>query len=104
MTWDTFQIIGDSLSGRGLSIDVAILVASKPEIDPADRGKRLAEVAEVAYRQGRSSALLSRDDRFDLNCAVDVLRGLAVVVGPTPTGDRHRRAADILSQLLQDQE
>jgi hypothetical protein len=104
VTRDTFQVVGDSLSGHGLSFDVAPLVAPAQKIDSAERGKRLAEIAETAYRDGRASALLSRDDRFDLHCAVDVLRGLAVVVGPTPTSDRHRRAADILARLLQEQE
>lgn len=100
---DPFQVIGDSLSGHGLSFDVATLVVPEQKIDPAERSKRLAEIAEVAYRDGRASALLSWDDRFDLHGAVDVLRALAVVVGP-PTGDRHRRAADIIGRLLQDQE
>lgn len=103
MTRDTFQVIGDSLSGHGLSFDVATLVASE-KIDPVERSKLLAEIVEATYRDGRASALLSWDDRFDLHAAVEVLRAIAVVVGPTPTGDRHRRAADIIGRLLQDQE
>lgn len=102
MRMDKFQLIGDSLSGRGLSIDVAVLIAPEQKLDPTGRGTRLVEVAEVAYREGRMSALLSWDDRFDLSCAVDALRALAVE--PSPTGDRHRRAADVIARLLQDQE
>jgi hypothetical protein len=104
MTGNPFQIIGDNLTGRGLSFDVATLTAPTEKSDRAKRGEKLAEIAEVVFREGRSSVLLSWDERFDLHGAVDVLRGLAVVVGPTPTGDRHRRMADILARLLQGQE
>lgn len=103
MTPEPFQIVGGSLFGHGLSFDVAPLVSAMQEIDPVESGKRLVEITEVAYRQGRASALLSWDDRFDLHGAVEVLRALAVIVGPL-TGDRHRRAADIIGRLLQDQE
>jgi hypothetical protein len=101
-----FQIAGvgssTSLSGRGLAFNVAALIGEKG--DPAERGEKLVEIAEVAYREGRASAILSMEDRFELHGAVNVLRSLAVVVGPNPTGDRHRRMADIISRLLQDQE
>lgn len=97
-----FQVVGDNLSGRGLSFDVTTLVGPVKESDMAKCGERLVEIAEVVFREGRASALLSYDDRHDLHGAVDVLRGLAVIVGPTPTGDRHRRMADILARLLQD--
>lgn len=103
MTRGVFQLVGDSLSGHGVAFDVAALVASEKG-DPAERGKRLAEIVEAAYRQGRDSAILSYDDRFDMHCLVEALRALAVIVGPTPTGDRHRRCADIVARLLQDQE
>jgi hypothetical protein len=102
LTRDPFQIVGDSLAGHGLSFDIATIVTSET-IDPTERRKRLTEIAEVSYRDGRAAALLSWDDRFDLHAAVEVLRSLAVVVGP-PTGDRHRRAADIIARLLQEQE
>ncbi len=104
MTRDTFQVVGGNLSGRGLSFDVAALVGPARGDDSSERDKCLVEIAEVVFRQGRASALLSWDDRFDLRCAVEVLRALAVVVGPNPTGDRHRRAADIIARLLEDQE
>lgn len=109
MTRDPFKIVGDSLSGHGLTFDIATLVAPVDVLkidvaEEADRGKRLVEIAEVAFRQGRGSLLMARDDRFDLHCAVEVLRALAVVVGPNPTGDRHRRGADIIAQLLQQHE
>lgn len=104
MTIDAFQVTGDSLSGRGLSFDVADIVSPRQQVDGAARGARLVEIAEVTFRQGRASALLSWDDRFDLHTAVDALRALSVIVGPTPAGDRHRRAADIIARLLQDQE
>ncbi len=104
MSQGPFQFVGGSLSGRGLSFDVAVLVTPGPKIDPAEQGERLAEIAEVAYRQGRSLALLSWDDRFDLRSAVDGLRALSVIIGQTPTGDRYGSAADILARLLQDQE
>lgn len=99
MTRDKFQIVGESLSGRGLSFAVAAFGASKKEFDAT-----LVDVAEVIYRQGRDSALLACDDRFDLHFAVEALRSLAVIVGPTPTGDRYRRCADVVARLLQDQE
>lgn len=103
MTQDKFQVVGDNLSGHGVAFDVAVLVSSE-KVDPTERGKRLVEVVEVVYREGRESALLSYDDRFDLHCAVEALRALAVVVGPTnPTGDRHRRAADVIARLLEAQ-
>jgi predicted metal-dependent HD superfamily phosphohydrolase len=107
-----FQVIGDQLAGCGLLFDVASLVATEQmteqtieqTIEASERGKRLAEVVEVVYRQGRGSVLPSWDDRFDLHYAVEVLRALAVIVGPNPTGDRHHRSADILARLLHDQE
>lgn len=99
MTRDKFQIVGDNLVGRGLSFSVAAFNVSKKEFDAT-----LIDVVEVVYLQGRASALLSYDDRFDLHGAVDALRALAVIVGPTPTGDRYRRCADIVARLLQDQE
>jgi hypothetical protein len=103
MTGNIFQVVGDNLTGRGLTFDVAILVA--PRKGTCDgRIDRLAEIAETAYREGRASLLLSLDERYDLHSAVDVLRSLAVIVGPTPTGDRHRRMADIIGRLLQEQE
>jgi hypothetical protein len=102
----SFQIAGvgpsTRLSGRGLAFNVATLIGEKG--DSTARGEKLAEIAEIVYREGRSSAILSMEDRFELHGAVDVLRSLAVVVGPNPTGDRHRRMADIISRLLQDQE
>lgn len=64
----------------------------------------LVDMIEVVYRQGRESAILPYDDRFDLSCAADALRAIAVIVGATPTGDRYRRAADIIAQQLQQQE
>lgn len=100
MTKDKFQIVGDSLSGRGLSFDLVGLVTTEPNA----RGTRLIEIAEVSYLQGRASALLSWDGRFDLHHAVEALRALAVILGPCPTGDRHRHAADLIARLLQDQE
>jgi hypothetical protein len=97
VTHDKFQIVGESLTGRGLSFDIAQLGASD------DQAKRLVEIAEAIFLQGRASALLSYDDRFDLHNAAEVLRALSVVIGPNPTGDRNRQAADIIVQLLQDQ-
>lgn len=99
MTQDKFQIVGDRLVGRGLSFAVAALGVAKTDFDAA-----LVDVAEAVYRQGRDSALLSYDDRYDLHCAVEALRALSVIVGPMPTGDRYRRCSDIVARLLQDQE
>jgi hypothetical protein len=101
VTSGAFQVTGGSLSGHGLSFDVAGLGAAGHEAD--ENSRRLVEIAEVAFRQGRASALMSYDDRFDLYAAVDVLRAIAVVVGPI-AGDRHRRASDVIARLLQDQE
>lgn len=103
MTRDKFQVAGDSLTGHGLSFDVGALGISKQSV-PADKLAAIVDMANVVYRQGRESALLSYDDRFDLHGAVEALRALAVIVGPTPTGDRYRRCADIVARLLQDQE
>lgn len=103
MTREPFSISGDSLTGRGVAFDVAAIVASDRS-GAAERGKRLAEIAEVAYRQGRDSATLSWDDRFDVTCAIEALRALAVIVGPTPSGDRYRRCSDILARLVHDQQ
>lgn len=66
--------------------------------------REIVEIASVVYREGRASVLMSHDDRFDLHIAVDTLRALAVVVGPSATGERHRRAADVIARLLQEQE
>lgn len=103
MTRDTFQIVGESLAGHGLSFDVLVMGVARQDAT-SDKLIGLVEAANVIYKQGRESALLSHDDRFDLHCAVDVLRALAVVVGPTPTGDRYRRCSDILARLLHDQQ
>ena len=98
MTGDKFRIAGGSLVGRGLSFDLGALGASTKESD-----ETIASIAEVAYRQGRDSVLLPYDDRFDLSCTVDALRALAVIVGPSATGDRYRRSADVIARLLQEQ-
>jgi hypothetical protein len=98
VTQDKFQIVSESLVGRGLSFAVAAFGVSK------ERDAALVDVAEAVYQQGRDSARLSYDDRFDLHCAVEALRALAVIVGPTPTGDRYRRCSDVIARLLQDQE
>lgn len=103
-TWSGFQIVGPQLTGYARAFDVAMILSEDPEISATDRGKQLTDVAEELYRAGRASAILSSDDRFELHAAIDSLRALSVVVGPTPTGDRHRRAADLLAQLLHDQE
>ncbi len=103
MTQGKFEIVGDSLTGHGLTFDVGSIGMPKQTMT-TDKRTALVDMANVVYRQGRESALLSYDDRFDLHCAVDVLRALAVVVGPSATGDRNRRAADILARLLHDQE
>lgn len=99
MTSNAFQVAGESLFGHGLSFDVTGLVGN----DVVEGSRRLAEIAEVAFRQGRASALLSWDDRFDLHASVDVLRAVAVIVGPI-AGERHCRAASIIARLLLDQE
>ena len=57
---------------------------------PKGRDARLVEIGEAIYLQGRESALLSHEDRFDLHGAVEALRALAVVVGPCLAGERHR--------------
>ena len=104
MTQSPFKVVEGSLTGRGLTFDDVALLIPLTTKAAATARERLAEIAEIAYREGRSSTRLSWDERFDLQGAVDVLRSLAVIVGPIPTGDRHRRMADIISRLLQDQE
>lgn len=89
-----FQLYGDYLTGRGLSFDKPLRRSAEEFVD----------MAEAIYRQGRESVLPSYDDRFDLQCAVESLRALAVIVGHAPQGDRYRRAADILARLLQAQQ
>lgn len=103
MTRDHFQIVGDSLTGHGLSFDVGALGVPKQSV-AADKLGALVDMTNAIYRQGRESALLSYDDRYDLHGAVEALRALSVIVGPTPTGDRYRRCSDIVARLLQDQE
>lgn len=98
MPRDTFQIVADSVTGHGLSFDVGSLGV------PADKLRALVDMANVIYKQGRESALFSFDDRFDLHAAAEALRSLGTILGPSPTGDRYRRCADILVRLLQDQE
>lgn len=97
-----FQVNGDSLFGHGVAFDVAALLSG--QLDTAARSERLAEIAEVSFRQGRAVSPLSWDDRFELHAAGEALRALAVIVGPNPAGDRHRRAADLLARWLEDQE
>lgn len=99
---DRFQMVGDNLTGHGLSFDVGAL--GVPKGVAADTLSVLTDMANAVYRQGRESALLSYDDRFDLHGAAEALRALAVIFGPTPTGDRYRRCADIIARLLQNQE
>lgn len=101
MTRDKFQIVGDSLTGHGLSFDVGALGVLNVT---ADQLGEIVDMVNVVYRQGRESVLLGYDDRFDLYAAVDALRALAVIVGLTPTGDRYRRCADIVARLLQAQD
>ena len=103
MTRDKFQIVGGSLTGHGLSFDIGMLGVPKQDVT-ADKLGAIVDMVNVVYRQGRESAILSYDDRFDMHGAVEALRALAVIVGPTPTGDRYRRCADIVARLLQDQE
>ena len=103
MTRDKLQLVGDSLSGHGLAFDIGALGIPKQDVS-ADKLSALVDMVNVIYRQGRESALLSFDDRFDMHGAVEALRALATIVGPTPTGDRYRRCADIIARLLQDQE
>ena len=78
-------------------------MAPELKVSTSERDQQLTTMAEVAYLQGRASVLLSIDDRYDLHTAVDSLRALAVITGTTPHGDRHRRAADVLANLLEKQ-
>jgi hypothetical protein len=94
---DKFTITGDQFRGRGLTFDISALSA------PEERDARLVEIGESIYLQGRDSALLSYDDRSDLQSAVEALRALAVIVGPAFAGERYCRAAAVLSRLLQEQ-
>jgi hypothetical protein len=103
LTQNKFAIVGCQLRGRGLTFDVESLVSDKSKLDPEERRQRLAEIGEAIYLQGRASVLPSWDDRFDLSCAVEVLLALVVVVGPNLGGERHRRAADAIARLLQEQ-
>ena len=94
MTQDKFTIAGDQLTGRGLTFDISVV---------KDRGDRLVEMSETIYLQGRESAMLSREERFDVQFAVEALRALAVIVGPGLPGERHCRAAAALARLLHEQ-
>jgi hypothetical protein len=100
VTRDSFQIVGDSLMGHGLSFDLNAVTVLRDA--PDDRCRAIVDMANVIYKQGRESAQLSYDDRFDLDVAVDALRSLGTIVG-FPTGDRYRRCADIVARLLQEQ-
>ena len=101
MTRDKFQIVGDSLTGHGLSFDVGVL--GVPATASADKFRALVDMANGIYQQGRESALLAYDDRSDMHSAVEALRALSVIVGPAFAGDRYRRCADIIARLLQEQ-
>jgi hypothetical protein len=96
LTQDKFTVAGDQLTGRGLSFDIAVLRS------PEALGARLVEIGEAIYLQGRESAMVSFDDHFDLHLAVEALRGLAAIVGPGLTGERHNRAAACIGRLLQE--
>ena len=96
MTQDKFNITGDQLVGRGLTFDISGLSS------PKERNGRLVEVGEAIYLQGRESVMLSYEDRFDLQGAVEALRALAVVVGGF-TSERYCRAAAAIARLLQEQ-
>jgi hypothetical protein len=91
VTRDAFQIVGDSLVGRGMSFSVAAFGVSKKDFEGA-----LIDVTNAVYHGGRMSVLPSYDDRFDLHCVVEALRALSVIVGPSAT--------DIIARLLHDQE
>lgn len=97
MTQDKFTVTGDQFTGRGLTFDIA------PLRSPEELSGRLVEIGEAIYLQGRESAMISFDDRFSLNFAVDALRGLAAIVGPGLAGERHCHAAACLARLLQEQ-
>lgn len=97
MTQDKFTVTGDQLAGRGLTFDISALRA------PDELAGRLIEISESIYLQGRDSVRLSYDDRFDLQVAVEALRGLATIVGPSLSGERYNRAAAALAQLLYEQ-
>lgn len=105
MSADKFQVVGNSLVGPGLPIDVRAFV-ELTGVDPELKKtllEGLVEAANIAYRDGRASVLPMWDDRFELSNAVDTLRALAVIVGPL-AGERHRRAADIIGRMLQEYE
>jgi len=97
LTQDKFTIAGDRLAGHGLTFDISALSAAR------ERDDRLVEIGETIYLQGRESVMLSFEDRFDVQFAVEALRALAVIVGPGLTGERHCRAAAALSRLLHEQ-
>lgn len=103
MTRDRFHVVGDSLIGRGLSFDVAALGMLGGKSTPSHLDA-LVDLVEVVYRQGYESARLSYDDRFDLHSAVDALRALSVILGPSATGERYRRSADLVARMLHEQE
>ena len=106
----SFQIVGDNLTGHGLSFEIAAFVgpleeADLEEAERAEVRKRvlaaIVDFAEDVYRAGRVAVLPAYDDRYDLSNAVETLRALSVIVGPI-NGERHRRAADVIACLLQD--
>ena len=97
MAQNKFAVTGDQLAGRGLTFDIASLSPAR------GRDERLVEIGETIYLQGRESAMLSFEDRFDVQFAVEALRALAVIVGPGLAGERHCRAAAALARLLHEQ-
>lgn len=100
---DRFQLVGASLTGHGLSFDIGAL-GLPTQVLTADNLSAIVDMVNVVYRQGRESALLGYDDRFDLHRAVEALRALAVILGPTLASDRYRNSSDIIARLLQGQE
>jgi hypothetical protein len=102
---DKFQVVGGSLVGPGLPVDVRDFV-ELAGVDDAVKKRLLeavVEVANVSYRDGRASVLPMWDDRYELHGAVESLRALGVIMGPM-AGERHRRAADIIGRMLQEYE
>lgn len=107
MTQSKFQIVDGQIIGPNLKIEAAVFVEPERQTDPTE-GKKIIldailDVANGAYREGRSSVLSSWDDRSLLRDAANALHALYLLLGST-MGDRHRRAGDVIARLLKQHE
>jgi hypothetical protein len=50
---DKFTVVGNQLTGRGLTFDISTVVSPKGKADPVAGASLLVEMGEAIYLQGR---------------------------------------------------